>query len=337
MSEYDFEEPLDYRSMVEQMDRIMTARCKPEEIRTFLSTLAARGETSVEIAAAVESLRSMAVPLPLKRPLDLADTCGTGGDGLGTINVSTLAALVAAAGGVAVAKHGNRAASSRCGSADVLEALGVDIEAPPERVARSIQTFGFGFCYARSFHPAMRIVGQVRKELGIRTIFNLIGPLANPAKLAYQLVGVSEARLLRPMAEALQRLGVHRAMVVHGSDGMDEVTTVGPTQALEVGPGGIMERRLLPEMFDVPMGDPETLKGSDAASNAEAAIRVLKGNPSGKRDLVVVNAACVLYLAGITGTLEAGAARATELLIGGEALELLEKVKSEKGQGSPLK
>ena len=186
-----FEQPLRAHEMRELLGAIMAGRKSPEEIHTFLTTLAHRGETAEELAVAAEVLRAHAVKLPLSRPNELCDTCGTGGDGQGTLNVSTLGGLVAAAAGVRVAKHGNRAASSRCGSADLLEALGVNLNASPLQVARCIEELGFGFCFAPAFHPAMKAVAPIRRELKIRTIFNLIGPLANPAPLTFQLVGVS--------------------------------------------------------------------------------------------------------------------------------------------------
>ena len=252
MEALTYEQPLRAEAMTRVMEAIMTGRHPAEETRTFLTSLARRGETAEEIAAAVAVLRRHVVRLPLSRPQELCDTCGTGGDGQGTINVSTLAALVAAASGVRIAKHGNRAASSRCGSADLLEGLGLNLEASPEQVARSIETVGFGFCFAPRFHPAMKAVAPIRKALGIRTIFNLIGPLANPAPLTFQLVGVSEARLLRPVAEALARLGVRHGMVVHGRDGLDEVTTTDTTDVVEVRAGTISASSLEPEALGVP-------------------------------------------------------------------------------------
>ena len=327
MNVQTFEQPLSVEAMTDVMEGIMTGQRSEEDIRTFLTALARRGETAEEIAAAVQVLRAHAVRVPLSRSYELCDTCGTGGDGRGTINVSTLAALVAAAAGVRVAKHGNRAASSRCGSADLLEALGVNLQASPAQVARCIEEIGFGFCFAPAFHPAMKVVAPVRKALGIRTIFNLIGPLANPAPLTFQLVGVSEARLLRPMAEALMRLGVRHGMVVHGEDGLDEVTTTGPSSFLEVHRGKVIEGRLDPVELGVPRATLEDLRGGDAAHNAAAAREVLSGTPSAARDLIAVNAGCAIYIADQAQTIQEGIRKASGVLTTGRALKLFEQIK----------
>ena len=298
-----------------------------EELRAFLTTLARRGETAEEIAAGVEALRAHAVRLPLARPEGLCDTCGTGGDGQGTINVSTLAALVAAASGARIAKHGNRAASSRCGSADLLEALGVNLAASPAQVARCIEEAGFGFCFAPAFHPAMKAVAPIRKDLKIRTIFNLIGPLANPAPLTSQLVGVADARLLRPMAEALLRLGIRHGMVVHGDDGLDEVTTTGPTMVLELRDGRISESRLDSESLGLPRASPEALRGGTVEDHVRIAREVLADRPSPARDIVLLNAGCALYVADRVTTVRDGIAQARGALQAGRAHALLEQVK----------
>ena len=326
-----FATPLGRDAMLQVMDRIMSGQISEPELRDFLTTLARRGETAEEIAAAVEALRRYAVRLPLANPSNLCDTCGTGGDGQGTINVSTLAALVAAAGGVRIAKHGNRAASSRCGSADVLEALGLNLAATPAQVARCIDEVGFGFCFAPAFHPAMKVVAPVRRALGIRTLFNLVGPLANPAPLAYQLVGVSDSRLLAPMAEALQRLGLEHGLVVHGMDGLDEVTLTAQTEALEITPAAIRSLRLSPEALGLPCAAAQTLRGGDAAHNASRARAILGGEASAQRDLVAANAGCVLYVAGRAASPREGVAKAVALLDAGEGLTLLERVTQRMG------
>ena len=321
-----FDQPLSAEAMTRVLGAMMAGQSSPDEIRLFLTTLAQRGETAEEIAAAVGVLRAHAVALPLSNRDGLCDTCGTGGDQQGTINVSTLAALVAAAAGVRVVKHGNRAASSRCGSADLLEALGVDIEAPPALVARCVEEAGFGFCFAPKFHPAMKAVGPIRKELKIRTIFNLIGPLANPAPLTYQLVGVSEARLLRPMAEALQRLGIRHGLVVHGQDGLDEVTTTTPTDAIELRDGRLAPLELTPESLGVVRAGLDSVRGGDAAQNARLTLEILKGKASAMRDLVAVNAGCAIYLAGQAPTMAEGVVKATSVIASGAALRTLERV-----------
>jgi len=321
-----FEQPLAANQVSEIMEAMMTGRAPEEEIRAFLTTLARRGETAEEIAAAVGVLRAHAVRLPFTAPRELCDTCGTGGDGRGTINVSTLAALVAASAGVRVAKHGNRAASSLCGSADVLEALGVNLQAPPAQVVRSIERLGFGFCFAPAFHPAMKAVAPIRKALGTRTIFNLIGPLANPAPLTFQLVGVSEERLLTPMAEALMKLGIRHGLVVHGEDGLDEVTTTAETKALEVRDGHVTPLRLSPEAFGLSRATPQALRGGDAAQNAARATAILQGEVSAQRDLVALNAACVLYVADRAASIQDGLAQVTKVLSAKRGWELLQQV-----------
>ena len=322
-----FEQPLNTEAMTRVMTELMTGRQSPDQIQQFLTTLAKRGETAEEIAAAVTVLRTHAVPLPLSRAYELCDTCGTGGDGQGTINVSTLAALVAAAAGVRISKHGNRAASSRCGSADLLEALGINLDASPQHVARCIEELGFGFCFAPRFHPAMKIVAPIRTSLGLRTIFNLIGPLANPAPLTFQLVGVSEARLLRPMAEALIRLGLRHGMVVRGRDGLDEITTTGLTDALEVRGGKITERQLDPEAYGLRRATLEALRGGDAAHNARLAREILAGTRSPLRDIIAFNAGCAIYVAEHASTIEGGINAATEVLESGRAVNLLTRLR----------
>lgn len=318
--------PLSADDMRQTMERVMSGGMPPEEIGAFLKSLAERGETAEELSAAVEVLRAHAVALPLSAALELCDTCGTGGDRQGTCNISTLAALTVAACGIPVAKHGNRAASSRCGSADVLEALGVNLEATPEQIARSITETGFGFCFAPRFHPAMKAVAPVRKELGIRTIFNLIGPLANPAKLTFQILGVSDPKLLEPMAQAMQRVGIRHGMAVHGSDGLDEATTTGDTQGIEVRPGGLENFRLRPEDFGLSRATIGDLRGGDAQENARLAREILSGAPSKRADVVALNAGLAVYIAGRAYSMQEGVVKAESALRSGRVLTLLERV-----------
>ena len=320
------QQPLSRDDMRQAMERLMTGAMAPDEIRTFLQALAKRGETAEEIAAAVESLRQHAVRLPLSKPYELCDTCGTGGDQQGTFNISTLSALVAAACGVRIAKHGNRAASSRCGSADLLQALRVNLDASPERVAQSIEELGFGFCFAPRFHPAMKAVAPIRQELGIRTIFNLIGPLANPAPLTFQLVGVADAKLLMPVAQALKALGIRHGMVVHGCDGLDEVTTTHDTQVLEVLGGTMESLHLRPEDFGLSRATLDDLRGGEAQENARIAQEVLSGKTSRKREIVALNAGCAIYVANQAHSIQEGMAKAEAALESGRALALLERV-----------
>ena len=322
--------PLSAEAMTRAMDAMMTSAMPAEDVRTLLISLARRGETAEEIAAAVAALRAHAVPLPLSRSYELCDTCGTGGDGQGTFNISTLAALVASTAGVRIAKHGNRAASGRCGSADLFEALGVHLAASPAAVARCIEELGFGFCFAPHFHPAMKAVSPIRKALGIRTLFNLIGPLANPAPLTFQLVGVSEARLLRPMAEALVRLGIRHGMVVHGRDGLDEVTTTAMTDGLEVQSGHIGEFRFDPADWGLPSATIQELRGGDVPRNAAMAREVLSDARTAARAIVAVNAGCAIYLADQARTVPDGIEAANQAISSGRALEVL-------ATGAPLR
>lgn len=322
-----YERPLSAEEMRRTLEIIIKGVMPPEEIAEFLKGMAARGESADEIATAVEVFRKHAVPLPISEPLPLLDTCGTGGDGQGTINVSTLAGLVAAAAGAKVAKHGNRAASSKCGSADLLEALGVKIDASPKQVAACIEKLGFGFCFAPAFHPAMKIVAPVRKMLGIRTIFNLVGPLANPAALQYQLVGVSDLRLLQPMSDALYKLNRRHAMVVFGKDGLDEISITGPTAYVELKQGKLTTGTLTPEKLGVPQVPMDALRGGDAARNAGIALQVLGGAASPYADVVAVNAGCALYLADQAPDIAAGIVKAREALQNGAATRLLENLK----------
>ena len=322
-----FERPLRAAEMTEVMSTLMEGRMTTEAMREFLTTLARRGETAEEIAAAVQVLRAHAMPVPLLRVHELCDTCGTGGDGQSTVNVSTLAALAASAAGVRIAKHGNRAASSPCGSADLLEALGVDLRASPTHVARCIETIGFGFCFAPIFHPAMKIVAPIRRALGIRTLFNLIGPLANPLPLTFQLVGVAEPRWLQPMAEALIRLKVRHAMVVHGRDGLDEVTTTGVTDYIEVRNSRMATGQLDPDTFGIARASIEQLRGGDAPHNAALAWQALAGTASAVRDIMVLNAGCAIYVAEKAGTIREGVAMAERSLSAGRALEVVRRLK----------
>ncbi len=324
----DFEQPLPAEAMRQVMTQIMTGSYPAESTRIFLQTLAKRGETSQEIAVAVEVLRAHAVRLPLTNTQNLCDTCGTGGDKQQTVNVSTLAALVAAASGVRIVKHGNRAASSRCGSADVLEAMGVNLSASPKQVAHCVETLGFGFCFAPIFHPAMKGVAGIRKELGIRTLFNLIGPLANPAALAFQLVGVSDERLLQPMAEAISRLGVQHGMVVHGRDGLDEISTTALTDTLEVRDGRITRATLDTRAFDIPRVLLPAIQGGSVERNAAIARDILDGKEGPARDIVVVNAGCVIYVSNRAATIQEGMESARQTIESGKARQLLDRVRS---------
>ena len=281
----------------EAMSEIMAGGATHEQIASFLVALRDKGETADEIAGCAEAMREHVLVVTPQRQ-DLVDTAGTGGDGMHTLNISTAAALVAAAAGAAVAKHGNRAASSQTGSADVLEALGFELELPPEKIARSIDDLGFGFMFAQAHHPAMRHAAPVRREIGTRTIFNILGPLTNPARARAQVVGVYSEQLVRPIAEALAQLGSHRAFVVHGAGGIDELSPVGPSVVCEVTDGGVRDQVIDPSDYGIERCPVEELRGGAPAENAEAIRRVFAGERGGKRDAILLNAAGAYAAAG---------------------------------------
>lgn len=305
---------------------LMTGEVPPAQAGGLLSALRVRGENGVEILGFARALREHAAPFVL--PGDgLIDTCGTGGDSLGTFNVSTLAGIVAAACGARVAKHGNRAVSSRCGSADLLEVLGVKIDAAPPVVARCIEEAGFGFLFAPNYHPTLRQLAPLRRELGFRSIFNLVGPLANPARVARQVVGVPSGAYLLPVAEALQALGLARAFVAHGDDGADEISLTGPTTLIEVGSERLDTLMIHPEDAGLATCRSEELAGGDAAANAAIANRILEGERGPAHDFVVINAAAALVVAGRAGSLREGAEQAREALLSQRARAVLDTVR----------
>lgn len=308
------------------IDVLMRGEAEPLKVAGFLCALRVKGETPAEIAAAARSLRSHAVKLEGVPPGPLVDTCGTGGDGLDTPNISTMVALVVAAAGCKVAKHGNRSVSSRCGSADLLEELGVVLDPGPEKVAGALEEVGITFLYAPTFHPAMRHAGPIRRTLGVRTLFNVLGPLANPLGASHQVLGVFSPHLLRPLAETLGLLGVTRALVVHGEDGMDEITTRAPTKAVLLEGGDLEDVVVDPAELGIARPDDADLAGGDPPENAAIAREVLGGGGrEAVRDLVAVNAGAALRVAGTSPDLPAGLARARELLAEGAPLALLER------------
>ncbi len=313
---------LSQEEAAEAFDLVMSGAATPVQIGALLMGLRARGETVEEIAGAARAMRAKV--LTVRAPEGAIDTCGTGGDGKGTFNISTCAAFVVAGAGVPVAKHGNRAISSRSGSADVLKELGVNIEASPETISRCIAECGLGFMFAPAHHAAMRHVAQVRTELGTRTIFNLLGPLANPAGAKYQIVGVFGKEWVEPIAQVLALLGTMRAWVVHGSDGLDELTTTGISDVALVDAGKVSTFRISPRNAGLPDARPEDLTGGNAVENA-AHIRALLGGLRGPlRDIVLLNAAAALLVAGKAKTLREGVALASELIDSGKALAVLE-------------
>ncbi|MFL5920829.1 MAG: anthranilate phosphoribosyltransferase [Gaiellaceae bacterium] len=310
----------------EVMGEIMSGDATPAQIGGFLVALRAKGETPDEIAGCAEAMRAHVLAVRPRRD-DLVDTAGTGGDGAHTINISTAAALVAAAAGAAVAKHGNRAVSSQCGSADVLEALGFTLEQEPQRIERSIDELGFGFLFAPSHHPAMRHAAPVRKELATRTVFNVLGPLTNPAGARAQVVGVYSEQLVRTIAEVLVRLGARRAFVVHGAGGIDELSPVGPNLVAEVVDGSVRERTLDPETeLGLPRCSVEELRGGTPAQNATALREVLAGGDGGRRSAILLNAAGAIAAAGHAADLREGLELARQAVDSGAAAERLEQL-----------
>ncbi len=307
------------------MDSILSGDASEAQIAAFVTALRMKGESAVEIAAAARALRSRSSSIAPAVDGPLLDTCGTGGDGAQTFNISTAAAIVVAACGVAVAKHGNRAVSSKAGSADVLEALGVRIDLEPAQVERCIETVGIGFLFAPSHHAAMRHAAPVRRELGIRTIFNLLGPLANPANATHQVVGVYDPARVEQLAEALGELGLHRAWVVHGEGGLDEVSPAGPTRVAQLAGGAVTTFEVSPAEFGVEPVDLGALRGGEAADNAEIISRVLDGERGAPRAAVLLNAAAGLCVAGVTPDRAEAAAQAAAAIDSGAARATLER------------
>jgi anthranilate phosphoribosyltransferase len=306
------------------MAEIMQGAATPAQVAGFVVALRAKGERPAEVAGLVSTMRAFAIPVPVSG--ELLDTCGTGGDRAGTFNVSTAAALVCAGAGARVAKHGNRAASSRCGSADVLEALGVRIDLPPEGVAKCIGEAGMGFCFAPVFHPAMRHAGAPRRELGIPTVFNILGPLTNPAGATRQALGVSDPRLLEVMVATLARLGSVRVIAFHGHHGLDELTTSGPSEVVELRFGEIRRYVLDPGELGFEPAPDDLLRGGSAEANAATVEALLHGERGPRRDIVLLNAAAGLVAADLATDLSEGLERATAAVDSGAAAKVLERL-----------
>jgi anthranilate phosphoribosyltransferase len=310
------------------MMQVMSGEATPAQIAGFVVALRMKGETPEEIAGCARAMRAHVTPAQPSRD-GLVDTCGTGGDGADTFNISTAAALVAAAAGAAVAKHGNRAVSSRCGSADVLEALGVRIDLSPADVAGCIDEVGFGFLFAQAHHPAMRHAGPVRRELGIRTVFNLLGPLTNPAGARRQVMGVYAAGLVEPIAQVLAQLGAEHALVVHGAGGVDELTPVGDNLVAEVRDGQVRTFTIDPHELStgaVPASPDDLRVGGAPAENAAIIRTVFDGERGARRDAVILNAAAALLVAGLADDLETGIERAVEAIDTGAANRTLDRL-----------
>lgn len=308
------------------MRQMMDEELTPIQLAAVMVALRCKGETAAEVVGFARTMRERARPIDLDMPL--ADTCGTGGDHSGTFNISTSAALLVAACGQPVAKHGNRAASGRCGSADVLEALGVDVALPPEGVERCVREAGMGFLFAPTFHPAMKFAAVPRRELGVPTLFNLLGPLTNPAHPRFQLLGVSSEELLDLMAGALAGLGVKRALVVHSADGTDEISISGPTSVREIAEGQIRAYEVTPDDFGLPAALSSAIRGGDPATNAAILRDVLTGKPGATRDSSVMNAGAALYAAERVDSLRDGARQAARAIDSGAALATLERLRA---------
>ena len=306
------------------MEEIMSGEATPAQLAAFLLALRLKGETVDEIAGMARVMRAKALRVPYEGP-SLLDTCGTGGDAAGTFNVSTAAAFVAAGAGAVVAKHGNRAMTSQCGSADVLEALGARIDLPPEQVAHCLRQASVGFMFAPSFHPAMRFAAGPRREIGVRTVFNVLGPLTNPAGAQAQVLGVADAALGEKMVQVLERLGCHHALVVHGEDGLDEMTLTGPTLVHELKDGALRSYRVAPEDVGLSRADARAVKGGSPAENAAAMRAVLAGQRGPLRDIVLLNSAAALLAADIAATLAEGVSLAAAAIDSGAALAKLDR------------
>jgi anthranilate phosphoribosyltransferase len=304
------------------MRSILAGEATPAQIAAFSTGLRIKGETAAEVTGLVRAMLAAAAPLELPGPL--LDTCGTGGDRAGTFNVSTLAAIVAVGAGQRVAKHGNRAASGRCGSADLLEALGVAIALPPAGVAATVAETGIGFCFAPLFHPALRHTAATRRELGVPTVFNFLGPLANPARAAHQAVGVADARMVPIMAEVLRRTGTRHALVFHGHDGLDELTTTTTSTLLDVGQDGVREMEVDPAALGLAEATREGLLGGDVERNAAIAKQVLAGEGGPPRDVVLLNTAAALVAADAAISLMDGLEAAARSIDAGRAAAVLE-------------
>ncbi len=319
-------EDLSKNEMELAMEEIMTGQALPTQIAAFLTAMRIKGETIDEITGGAETMRRHATKIKTRHPVVL-DTCGTGGDECQTFNVSTITAFVVAGAGVIVAKHGNRSVSSRCGSADLLKALGVNIDAEEQTVSKCIDETGIGFLFAPALHKAMQYAIGPRKEIGIRTIFNILGPMTNPAGATNQLLGVYDPGLTELIAKALGRLGSKHALVVHGKDGLDEVTTTDKTMISELKGGRVKTYEISPRDFGIKKAKAGDLKGGEPAENAKIAMDILSGEKGPKYDIVVLNAGCAIYAADKALSIKEGIRSAEESLESGLALEKLQALK----------
>ena len=317
--------------MVAVMNEIMGGAATPAQIGSFITALRMKGETVAEITGAVRVMRAKATPIAtgvdVSRGGILVDTCGTGGDSSGTFNVSTASSFVVAGAGVVVAKHGNRSVSSHCGSADVLEAAGVSLSLTPEQIGLCVREVGIGFLFAPALHGAMKYAIGPRREIGIRTIFNILGPLTNPAGANVQVIGVFAAELTEPLAEVLGRLGSRRALVVHGEGNLDELTVTGSTRVSDLDQGKVTTYTITPEQLGLPRATLADLKGGATAQESAAQLRAIFGGEQGaKRDMVLINAGSALMAAGVAADLRAGVEKAAEIIDSGKALAKLDQL-----------
>jgi anthranilate phosphoribosyltransferase len=314
---------LSEEAMAEMIGAIFSGEVTDAQIGAFMGALATKGETFAELAGAARAMRRRAVRIQTGADT-VVDTCGTGGDGAGTFNISTTSAFVVAGAGVTVAKHGNRSVSSQCGSADVLEALGVRLNVAPEVVEEAVREIGIGFLFAPLFHGAMKYAMRARREVGVRSIFNMLGPLTNPAAANVQLLGVFAPELTEMFAEALRRLGARRAMVVHGHDGLDEISVCAPTRVSELKDGMIRTYDIQPELYFGDLAEPEDLAGGDPSQNAAILREILAGAKGPRRDVVLINAGAALVCAGKARRIEDGIQLAGEVIDSGAALAKLD-------------
>jgi anthranilate phosphoribosyltransferase len=308
------------------MEEILRGKAETPQIVSFLTALSAKGETVEELTAAVTVMR-MHVTRINSCDTAVLDTCGTGGDTKATLNISTAAAFVASGAGITVAKHGNRSVSSCCGSADILEALGIKIDLLPEKIEEALEAIGIAFLFAPNLHPAMKYAAAARKEIGRRTMFNILGPLTNPANATHQLIGVYDQRWVEIMANVLGNLGTIHALVVHGEDGLDEITTTAPTLIAETRADKVKVYKVTPEEFGIARAKPDDLKGGSAPENAKILLNILNGKSGPGRDIVVLNAAAAIYAADKAGSIKEGVVLAEKSIDSKKALEKLLRLK----------
>ncbi len=315
------------QQMIDTMEFIMEGRASPAQIAAFLIALRMKGETISEITGAARVMRKKAIKINVNTEGPIVDTCGTGGDGKHTFNVSTAVAFVVAGAGLNVAKHGNRSVSSKCGSADVLEELGIKLDIPPKSVAECIEEIGIGFLFAQRLHPAMKYAASARSEIGLRTIFNILGPLTNPASATAQLLGVYDRSLISPLAYVLKNLGSKGALVVHGEGGYDEITITGKSYISELKQGRVLEYEIDPGEFGLNIASSQEVKGGDIKTNADILMKILGGKEKGtKYDMVLLNAAAAFKAASLVNDFKDGILLARKSIDSGKALEKLEKL-----------